>query len=650
MTDDEQPQYTRDDLDRIGALWCERIAQAEKLEEKWCKDAEAAEVAFAAGTLEEEGDVPRFNILHSNVETIASAVYNSTPIPDVRPRHNRKDPVGKAVADAIKEAIAAQIDDDRLTTEVEAQVQDATLAGRGVVRVRFDADEVVQADQMGQPFETLTNERLVYEVVSWRDYREGPAKRWADVPWVAYRHYITTEDKDRLEQDDLAAIYAQDMQPDATNEAVDEAIWECWCKETGKVYWVLDASQRVVAIMDDPLGLSGFFPQGEPIQPIKLTGRRLPVCPYSVYRELAAEVDRLTRRIDKIVEGLKARGIIAVGAEEVERLAEAGDNELVVAGDMEGIMAMGGLDKAIAWWPIDKLVAVLQALYAAREQAKQSIYEVTGISDIVRGASNSAETATAQQIKTQWGGLRIRKMQRMVERGVRDLFVLSAEIIAQHFTPDTLTRISGAQDPQVLQAMAGGLDHYRIDVESDSTVRADLTRGRGEMAEFLNGTAQFFSTMAPIIQQSPETAGPMAALFSSFARQFSLGREAEEAVAQMAEMAGQAGAEQAQQARAQQQQMAQQMQALEMQKGQAEVAVKMAEAKAKEAEIMGRSQERQIKAMEAQNRAMIDAKRVGLDADRLVLDERKAEVDAVTRGLEIEIEQDQRRPVAIGEV
>jgi hypothetical protein len=88
------------------------------------------------------------------------------------------------------------------------------------------------------------------------------------------------------------------------------------------------------------------------------------------------------------------------------------------------------------------------------------------------------------------------------------------------------------------------IDHYRIDVESDSTVRADLTQKRGEMAEFLNGTAQFFNTMAPLIQQAPTVAGPIVDLYAAFARQFSLGKQAEDALDQLTEMAKEAQGQQ----------------------------------------------------------------------------------------------------------
>jgi hypothetical protein len=70
---------------------------------------------------------------------------------------------------------------------------------------------------------------------------------------------------------------------------------------------------------------------------------------------------------------------------------------------------------------------------------KQTIYEVTGISDIVRGASKANETATAQQIKGQWAGLRISTRQKRFADFARDLIRLKAEVIAERFDPQTLS-------------------------------------------------------------------------------------------------------------------------------------------------------------------------------------------------------------------
>jgi hypothetical protein len=624
-------KQTKDSLILIGATWINRIKAADEREERWTKDAEAAEAAYLAGQDEEQGHVPDWNILHSNVETIVPAIYNSTPAPDIRPRHNVKDGPAKVAADIFERGIATQIDDNALDSEIEALAQDAFMAGRGIVRVRFDAEfeDIVSVDGAGNELESLgqrvVNERLIYENVAWRDYREGPAKKWADVPWVAFRHFISQSELNEITDEQLAKLQADETNPDEEEKDVD--VWEIWCKDTGKVYFVVDKNNKVLNIKEDPLELSGFFPMAAPVQPITGTGRRVPVCPYSIYKKQAEELNRVTKRINAIMGGMKVRGGVATGSDSIQDLAKAGDNELVPIADVEGLVATGGLEKAIVWWPIDKAITVLRELYVAREQIKTSIYEITGISDIIRGQGHASETATAQQIKTEWGSLRIKKMQRLIERQVRDIFVISAEIMARHFSPETLAQAAGLQlTPDLAQFIQKPLDHYRIDVESDSTVRADTSKKREEMARFLEGTAQFFQVMAPLVQQTPAAAAPIAEIYGAFTNQFNLGKTAEDSVEQMVEMA---------------KQMAQQPQPNpEAEAQKAELGLKQAEMQMRQGEMQANSQaqqaEMQIKAQEAQGKQADAQAKAQLDAAKIQLDQAKLELDREKLALERE--------------
>lgn len=654
-------------LMEIGRKWIERIRASEERpeESRWLKDAEQAEAQYLCGqTGVETTDNVTFNILHANVETIVPSIYNSTPAPDIRPRHSNKDPQAEFVCQVYERAISAQIDDSRLNKEVEASAQDAYSVGRGIVRIKFDADvEETEAikDDMGQEVQPagqiVTNERLIFENVSWNDYREGPAKRWSQVPWVAFKHTISREELERLTEEEYKAEYARAKEKTevttSDEEELDQDVWEIWCRETGKVYFVVNDSCKVLSITDDPLKLGGFFPMAEPVQPITGTGKRTPVCPYRVYKTLAEELDRLTVRINAIIKGLKVRGAIAADAQDIENLATAEDNTLIPIANMEGIAAAGGMDKVIVWWPVEKAIEVLRELYIAREQTKQTIYEVTGISDIIRGEGDASETATAQNIKTQWGSLRIKKMQRAIERQVRDLFVISAEIISQHFSIPTLSKMTGLQiTPEAAQLLQRPLDSYRIDVESDSTVRADLTRMRGEMGNFLQGTAQFFGTMGPLVQQTPAAAGPVAQIYSSFARQFALGKQAEDAIDQLTQLAQQA----------------------------AENPPPNPEAEAKKAEMELKGKELQLKVMQAQTAARGDQGKLMLEAQKLqaetqlaqvnvqiagaelmlkqrelglkegdqIIAEKTAEVDSLMRLEEMQMEKDQQRAVKLG--
>ena len=87
-----------------------------------------------------------------------------------------------------------------------------------MVRLRFDA--TVEG-------EVIRDERIEFEVVPWNDYREGPARRWKDVPWVAYRHWLSKEKLQQIEDENLA-------QTDERDEAVEGEVWEIWCKDTGR--------------------------------------------------------------------------------------------------------------------------------------------------------------------------------------------------------------------------------------------------------------------------------------------------------------------------------------------------------------------------------------------------------------------------------
>jgi hypothetical protein len=542
MEEEDAPEVaqTPDDLRKIGQKWLSRIRAADKRDKDWADQAELATKAFLAET---GGKVYDFNILHSNIETMAPAIYNSMPVPDIRERfrvgnETPETSAARTVAKVIERCILVQSDDGALDVELEDVTTDGLLAGRGVIRLRFDADE--SADPMGQPL--MQNERIRFEAVSWRDYREGPSKRWNDVPWVAFRHCLPWEEVQRIQDPELKEILAVgtdcEEQPDGD---ADTYIWEVWDKAERKVTMIVAGSGEVISMVDDPLGLPTFFPCARPVQPISIAGSRTPVAPWTVYRKLAEELETITKRINAILAGIKVKGLMAGNADNVTALANADENTLTAAPDMEGLMATAGLDKAVMWWPVENAIIVLRELYAAREQTKQMIYEVTGISDIVRGQSDSSETLGAQEIKTQWGSLRIKKLQRDMERCAREVFVLCAELLVSKFSPDTLQRMSGIQlEQDALQLLQRPLDNYRIDVETDSTVRADLSRRKGEMAEFLNGTAQFFSAMQPVVMSAPQLAEPVAEIFAAFGRHFNLGKQAEDALEKMAEIAREA--------------------------------------------------------------------------------------------------------------
>jgi hypothetical protein len=174
----------------------------------------------------------------------------------------------------------------------------------------------------------------------------------------------------------------------------------------------------------------------------------------------------------------------------------------------------GGLKGAIDLLPLDTLANALLQCYRARQEIKQQIYEITGLSDILRGASVASETATAQQIKGQFASLRLRSMQEEVALFASDLIRLKAQIICTKFQPQTIIQYAAASQmqpvdqqmiPQALQLLKDKpLRNFRIEVAADSLVQLDETAMKRERTEFIGAFAGFLQQAMPVAQATPE--------------------------------------------------------------------------------------------------------------------------------------------------
>jgi hypothetical protein len=71
-------------------------------------------------------------------------------------------------------------------------------------------------------------------------------------------------------------------------------------------------------------------------------------------------------------------------------LRTAGDNEFIPVENYKALSEKGGLQAAFQSEDISVIAAVLMQLYQQRDMLVQGIYEVMGIADIMRGASDPA--------------------------------------------------------------------------------------------------------------------------------------------------------------------------------------------------------------------------------------------------------------------
>ena len=513
-------------------LWLEAIALADKTEEDWRK--RASEAIDIYRDTEKDRKAKRFNILHSNTETLAPALYNSVPVPDVRPRYMAGNPLDKQVAQVIERALSFGIDTYDFNGVMKAAVKDRLLPGRAVTRVRYEP----KFDDQGN----VAYESVTCEPVEWANFRIGPARVWGKTPWVAYRHFLTREQVTALNPKVGATIpldsrvdgYKKD---DDDNQAPDVfkrlLVWEVWDKEAREVLFIAPSYKIApLRIEPDPLKLEGFFDCPRPMLAIETPDTQTPIEPFRVYKDQAEELDLVTRRITALTRVMKARGIYAspmAGA--FSQMQSAKDGDFVPAENIE-MFIQGGLDNAVWQWPIEVVSQVIERLYLARDQIKATIFEITGVADVMRGQTDAGETLGAQQLKAQWGSLRLQDQQGDVQRYARDLLRLKAEIICTKFGAQTLSMISGIEvTPEMEKILRSDLMRaYRIDIETDSTIQADVNRAQQQAGQFIQGAGTFFQAIGPAVQTGAMPPDVAIKLFMGLARPFKLGKQAEDAL------------------------------------------------------------------------------------------------------------------------
>lgn len=639
-------------------LWLDAITLAQKTEEQWRKKATKAVERYRD---EEERTKRRFNILFANAQTILPAIYNSTPVPDIRRRFGDPDAVAKVAAQVLERASSYCMDAYDFDGSMRAACWDMEVPGRGLVRVRYEPT-------FGQG-EQIVDEAVTCEYVDWRDFIRGPGRRWSEVPWVAFEHQLTREELAAQFGNVGKTMSLDFVQDHATKgDARDVAevfkrgtVYEVWDKQAREVLFVAKSEpSRVLKRLSDPLGLKGFYPVPRPLYSVLETGSLVPLVPYELYRDQAEELDRVTARITALVDMVRWRGLRAAELPELTDVADARDGDFPPVTNWQqfaGTTGGGGLEKALWMMPIETLVAVIKELVVHREEIKRVIYEITGLSDILRGASEAQETATAQRIKSQWGSLRIEDRQAEVARFARDLLRIKCEIIAEKFQPETLALMTGIDLPtaemkaQAQASMQPGqppdermaavlesptwddvmrvlrsdaLRAYRVDIETDSTVQADVARHQENAARFVEGLGSFIQSVGPAVETGQFPREVAADLIAAFSRSFKLGRQAEDAMEKLksAPPPQQPDPMQAEQAKMQaEQQAAQAQMQADMQKAQMDAQLRQAEMTQK-GEI-----EREKISASLQMKQMEIAAQSTLERERMAAEDRRHDAD-----------------------
>ena len=512
-------------------IWDKRIDKAEKFLEPMVTQGNKIYIRYKDERDNSSMGVKRINLFYSNVNTISASLFNSLPQPDVSrvQRGDWDDDVSRVAALICQRALTAEIQTcPSFKPSVEAAILDRLIPGQGQIWVRFeiDMDKAENGDdpsaesETGEPTPVAGTEQMYIDQVYWEDFIYEPARCWAQVTWVGRRLSMTKEEvEENWGKDATTRIQSvKNPQNSLTPKQINQdkfSVYEIWDKAEKKVYHIAKGLEEPLDVKDDPYKLRGFFPCPPPLIANPTTTAYMAIADYYFAQDQYNQLDILYARISLIIEAVKVAGCYdAANTATIGTMLQGQENMLIPVDNWAMYTESGGAKGLIDWYPVEQVATVLQLLQAQFEACKAALYEVTGMSDIMRGASNQYETAKAQEIKAGFASVRMNAYQRDVGDFVSHLLQIMAEIMVQLYSDQKLQAIVGTLDqadmqyvPQAMQLLRNDfLASAKVQVKVDSLVQADWALEKGQRTELMGVISQFLQQAVPAIQQVPEMA------------------------------------------------------------------------------------------------------------------------------------------------
>ena len=575
--------------------WLDLITDAESYFEFYQEKCDGVDTQL--GDLKKLSEVStdrQFKMFWANLEVLKPSIYARPPIPVVVPRFKDRRAINRVASDLLERCLVVACDREDINGVMVGVRDDLAVNGRGVAWVRY----VASGDA-----ESKFNEKVAVDHLDRRDFLHDPARSWREVEWVARGSWLSREaGKKRFGDGFRNAEFVQGKEK--SDEYLGEKkarVWEIWHKGKNKVIWVTPGIDTVLDEKPPFLELEGFFPCPKPAFGTLQRRSTLPIPDFVQYKDQIEEINILTARISALSEGLRLKGFYAAGAEDVataiERAMKSSSHDILIP--VSNFAALGGvgMKDSLVWMPLREIGETIQGCVLLRKQLIDDVYQITGMSDIMRGSTDPNETLGALELKSQYGSIRIREKQAALVAFARDLTCIMAEIMAENFQPETLLSMSQLQIPsqqevdgqiqaivEQAQAMAMSpeaqiaaqqnpemveqakeqakqqvvklqetvtieklvelmrdqrLRPFILDIETDSTIQPNEDAEKQRRTEFIQGVGGFIQQAAPLVMQMP-AAGPFVAESLKFvASAFRAGRSLDSAIDDFADQVSQ---------------------------------------------------------------------------------------------------------------
>lgn len=475
----------------------------------------------------------RWNLYTANIETKQASLYGNTPKVSVTRRFSDADDDVARVGALMLERILnsdIEMDGDSYASALQSALEDRLIPGLAAgPRLRYAVemeDTPVTPAKLGSSGEVLApevpslkrkvSERVETDYLHWRDVLWSRCRVAGEMRWIAFCAKLTRRKLiERFGEDigKLVPLATRKNKDDDTPDPWRRAeVWEIHSEEDRTVYWFVSGFGKILDSKKDPLGLTNFFPCSYPWLANVTTTDFIPRPDFHVAADLYNEVDELSTRIALLMDAARVAGFYDKANQTLGTLLDGSRRNVMIPCDNWALFAeKGGVKGVVDFFPLDMVTNAILTLRDYRREVADALFQVTGMSDIMRGQSSSpGTTATEQGIKAQFGSIRLQRLQDEFARFASQAQSIKAEIIAKHFDVETILRQSNIfhtpdkdKAVEAAQFLKSRFAEFRIEVKPESVSLTDFAALKNERLEMLQGISGFLSAAGPMVQAMP---------------------------------------------------------------------------------------------------------------------------------------------------
>lgn len=396
----------------------------------------------------------------------------------------------------------------------------------------------ISEDDQGFFYETkevvdVENEKICLEPVLWSDFIVEPdSRRWGRVKRIAFlESYSEPEFIEIFGRTALTTMPTENRHAEDGNAAGVKRrnikVWEYWDLYAKETKWFIDGAGDFITPKnyslpeefeqeEQPNGLydlDKFFPCPQPCIINAPSDEFWPVPEYYQLVDIFEDVHSIFSRMVQVTKAIRTRLLFDNNVEGLEAaLKELSEAEAIGVPNLAQALtsAGGSLENVVQYIPVEALINGLNQLYIALENRLNTIYKLSGTSDLLQGfvTDTTDRTFGERQMQEKYALNQQAEPSKKFQDFVRDCYQLVTEMALKNFKDETLARYIMPQTldadkrqnyPKYIELLKNDTKRFRIELETDSTIAINEDYDKKMRVELVN-------TLTTALEKTAQTA------------------------------------------------------------------------------------------------------------------------------------------------